>query len=105
MKPTRAMLTSSTACVYLTGMSRFTTIEFPVELPVAHQSGKWVARAGDKELKLSNLDKVYWPDEGYTKGDLLTYYFNVSPMMLPHICDRPLTLKRMPEGVNGDFFY
>ena len=86
-------------------MSGFTTIEFPIELPAAHKNGKWVVRAGDKEVKLSNLDKVYWPDEGFTKGDLITYYFNVSPVMLPHICDRPLTLKRMPEGVNGDFFY
>ncbi len=56
-------------------------------------------------LKLSNLDKVYWPDEGYTKGDLLSYYFNVSPTMLPHVQDRPLTLKRMPNGVKGEFFY
>lgn len=65
----------------------------------------WIARAQDRELKLSNLDKVYWPDEGYTKADLLTYYFNISPTMLPHLIDRPLTLKRMPDGVAGDFFY
>ena len=86
-------------------MAAFTTISFPVDLPVVRRDNRWVARAGDKELRLSNLDKVYWPDEGYTKGDLLTYYFNVSPVMLPHIADRPLTLKRMPEGVAGDFFY
>lgn len=61
--------------------------------------------AGERELRLSNLDKVYWPDEGYTKGDLITYYFNVSPTMLPHVADRPLTLKRMPNGIHGDFFY
>lgn len=65
----------------------------------------WHARAGDKELKLSNLDKVYFPEAGFTKGDLLTYYFNISPVMLPHLCDRPLTLKRMPNGIHGDFFY
>src|SRR5687768_2402186 len=86
-------------------MAEFTTISFPVDLPVVRKGEKWVARAGDKELKLSNLDKVYWPDEGFTKGDLLTYYFNVSQTMLPHIYDRPLTMKRMPEGVNGPFFY
>lgn len=86
-------------------MPGFTTISFPVELPVVRQSDRWLARAGDKELKLSNLDKVYWPEEGYTKGDLLTYYFNVSRTMLPHVYDRPLTLKRMPEGVSGPFFY
>lgn len=82
-----------------------TTISFPLELPAVQKGSTWRARAGDKELKLSNLDKVYFPEAGFTKGDLLTYYFNVSPVMLPHLCDRPLTLKRMPNGIHGDFFY
>ncbi len=86
-------------------MTRTTTIEFPVELPVERSGGGWIARSGHKELHLSNLDKVYWPQEGFTKGDLLTYYFNVSPVMLPHLVNRPLTLKRMPNGAAGDFFY
>ena len=86
-------------------MGSTTTIEFPIALPAVRQGEKWVARAGSKELRLSNLDKVFWPDEGYTKGDLLTYYFNISPTMLPHIENRPLTLKRMPNGAKGDFFY
>ncbi len=82
-----------------------TTLKFPVELPTEKKGEHWYARAGDKELRLSNLDKIFWPDEGYTKGDLLTYYFNVSQTMLPHLESRPLTLKRMPNGVKGDFFY
>jgi bifunctional non-homologous end joining protein LigD len=82
-----------------------TTVEFPVELPVVRQGESWRAKAGDKELRLSNLDKVYFPENGFTKGDLLTYYFNVSPTMLPHLVDRPLTLKRMPEGIHGGHFY
>lgn len=82
-----------------------TTVEFPAELPVVRKGEHWYARAGDKELRLSNLDKLYFPEAGYTKGDLLTYYFNVSPTMLPHLVDRPLTLRRMPEGIHGDFFY
>ena len=86
-------------------MTQATTVDFPVELPVTKRGEHWVARAGDRELRLSNLDKVFWPKEGYTKGDLLNYYFNVSPVMLPHLEDRPLTLKRMPNGVEGDFFY
>jgi bifunctional non-homologous end joining protein LigD len=86
-------------------MKRVTTLEFPLELPAVKHGDHWLARAGDKELKLSNLTKTYWPEEGFTKGDLLTYYFNISPTMLPHLCERPLTLKRMPEGVDGDFFY
>jgi bifunctional non-homologous end joining protein LigD len=86
-------------------MSTPTTIDFPIELPTERKGEHWYARAGERELRLSNLDKIFWPEEGYTKGDLLTYYFNISPTMLPHVMDRPLTLKRMPNGVNGDFFY
>lgn len=86
-------------------MAPITTIDFPVELPAAKRGDHWIARAGERELRLSNLDKVYWPDEGYTKGDLLSYYFNISPTMLVHLQDRPLTLRRMPDGVAGDFFY
>ena len=61
--------------------------------------------AGDRELRLSNLDKVFWPDEGYTKGDVIAYYFNVSDLVLPHLLERPLTMKRMPDGIAGPFFY
>jgi bifunctional non-homologous end joining protein LigD len=86
-------------------MGRLTTIAFPTELPVTKQGEHWYARAGRRELRLSNLDKVYWPEDGLTKGDLLTYYFNVSPVMLPHLLERPLTLKRMPNGIHSPFFY
>ena len=86
-------------------MASVTTIQFPVDLPVAKRGEHWYARGGDREVRLSNLPKIFWPDEGYTKGDLLTYYFNISPVMLPHLVDRPLTLKRMPNGVKGPFFY
>jgi len=82
-----------------------TTIEFPVELPAEKRGAHWHARAGQKDLRLSNPEKVYFPERGYTKGDVLTYYFNISPTMLPHLVERPLTLKRMPEGIHGDFFY
>lgn len=82
-----------------------TTLAFPLELPTEKRGEHWYARAGERELRLSNLDKLYWPKEGYTKGDLLTYYFNISTTMLPHLQERPLTLKRMPNGVEGDFFY
>ena len=58
-----------------------------------------------RELRLSNLDKIFWPDEGYTKGDLIAYYFNVAELILPHLRDRPLTMKRMPDGMDGPFFY
>jgi bifunctional non-homologous end joining protein LigD len=83
----------------------FTSLEWRAELPVVRRGDHWIARAGNRELRLSNLDKIYWPDEGYTKGDLLSYYYNISQTMLPHLVDRPLTRKRMPNGVRGEFFY
>jgi bifunctional non-homologous end joining protein LigD len=58
-----------------------------------------------RELRLSNLDKVFWPEEGYTKGDLVAYYFNVAERILPYLAGRPLTMKRMPNGITGQFFY
>jgi bifunctional non-homologous end joining protein LigD len=54
---------------------------------------------------VSNLDKVFWPDEGITKGDLLAYYRDVAPVLVPHLRDRPFTLKRYPNGVAADFFF
>jgi bifunctional non-homologous end joining protein LigD len=60
---------------------------------------------GKRELTVSNLDKVLFPETGFTKGDLIEYYVNIAPVMLPHVQDRPLTMKRYPEGVEGKFFY
>ena len=62
-------------------------------------------RRGRRLLKLSNLDKVFWPDEGITKGDLLSYYREVAPALLPHLKDRPFTMKRYPDGWQGDHFF
>jgi bifunctional non-homologous end joining protein LigD len=58
-----------------------------------------------RELTLSNLDKVLYPRVGFTKGQVLDYYRRIAPVLLPHLRDRPLTLKRYPEGVEGQFFY
>ncbi len=57
------------------------------------------------DLKLTNLHKIYWPDEGYTKFDLLKYYFTISKTILPYLKDRPLILKRYPNGIKGPLFY
>jgi bifunctional non-homologous end joining protein LigD len=62
-------------------------------------------RKGKRLLKLSNLDKPFWPDEGITKGDLLAYYRDVAPAILPHLRDRPFTMKRYPDGWKGKFFF
>jgi DNA ligase D-like protein (predicted ligase)/DNA ligase D-like protein (predicted polymerase)/DNA ligase D-like protein (predicted 3'-phosphoesterase) len=61
--------------------------------------------ADGRELRLSNLDKVFWPDEGYTKGDLVAFYYNLAELIVPYLRDRPLTMKRMPDGMAGGFFY
>jgi bifunctional non-homologous end joining protein LigD len=58
-----------------------------------------------RRLSLSNLDKVMYPAVGFTKGQLIDYYTRIAPAVLPHLRDRPLTLKRYPNGVEGQHFY
>ncbi len=60
---------------------------------------------GGRRLPVSNLDKVFYPKTGFTKGQVIDYYIRVAPVLLPHLKDRPLTLKRYPNGVEGEFFY
>jgi bifunctional non-homologous end joining protein LigD len=62
-------------------------------------------RKGNRILKLSNLDKPFWPDEGITKGDLLAYYRAIASIVVPHLRDRPFTMKRYPDGAYGKFFF
>jgi bifunctional non-homologous end joining protein LigD len=68
-------------------------------------------RVGDARIKLTNLDRIYWPAqpklrrEAITKRDLLAYLARVARFMLPHLADRPLTMIRMPEGINGERFF
>src|SRR5437763_3438933 len=63
------------------------------------------SRIPHPEIKFSNLDKVFWPDWGCTKGDLIEYYRAISPWMLPYLVDRPLVLTRFPDGINGKSFF
>ncbi|HTX30602.1 MAG TPA: DNA ligase D [Solirubrobacteraceae bacterium] len=58
-----------------------------------------------RSLKISNWDKVLFPRTGFTKGDLVTYYARIAPLVVPHLYDRPLTLKRYPNGVEDKYFY
>ena len=58
-----------------------------------------------RRLKISNWDKVLYPETGFTKGDLVAYYARIAPIVLPHLHDRPLTLKRYPNGVDSQYFY
>ena len=63
------------------------------------------SRLSHPEVKFSNLAKVFWPDEGYTKGDLIEYYRAISQWMLPYLADRPLVLTRFPDGISGKSFF
>lgn len=80
----------------------------PLEPPARVQipSGNKVdLRLGDRVVSLTNLEKPFWPDEEITKRDLLQYYADISPWLLPHISDRPMTMKRYPNGAYGEFFF
>ena len=58
-----------------------------------------------RQLRVSNLTKVLYPDAGFTKGDVIDYYARVADVMLPHVIDRPVTFKRFPNGVDGTSFF
>ena len=88
-------------------------IEAPPEIP-SHPSpplrGRGQGEGGaavvaSKEVKLTNLKKMFWPADGYTKGDLVSYYERVAPLLLPYLRDRPLVLTRYPDGITGKSFF
>src|ERR1041385_401854 len=58
-----------------------------------------------KKFTPSHIDKIYWPEDGYTKGDLLTYYDTVAHVILPYLKDRPQSLLRHPDGITGESFF
>jgi bifunctional non-homologous end joining protein LigD len=60
-----------------------------------------VVDVGGRELALTNLDKILWPEAGFTKAQLIEYYVAIAPVLLPHLEGRPLTLRRFPDGVDG----
>jgi len=64
-----------------------------------------IVAVGGQELKLTHLDKRLWPAEGYTKFDLINYYFQISEFIIPHLTGRPLSMKRYPDGVTGPYFF
>src|SRR6188768_1191074 len=68
-------------------------------------SRKTELKVEGRTLMVSNLDKVLYPEVGFTKAQVIDYYIKVAPVLLPHLKDRPITLKRYPDGVEGFFFY
>jgi bifunctional non-homologous end joining protein LigD len=69
--------------------------------PTSPTGGDSTART----VKLTNLKKIFWPADGYTKGDLVAYYERIAPLLLPYLRDRPLVLTRYPDGITGKSFY
>ncbi len=76
----------------------------PEQLNTAHENAAEVVLNGHV-LKLTNFSKLYWPKEGFTKGNLLHYYFEIAPYLLPYMKDRPQSLHRHPNGINGKHFF
>jgi len=72
---------------------------------VSPDTRKVQVQVDGRTLTLSNLDKVLYPAAGFTKAQVIDYYERVAPVMLPHIAARPVTIKRYPEGVDGEFFF
>ena len=73
--------------------------------PVNKTNGVLEMAVNHHKIKLTNLNKIYWPEEGYSKGDLINYYKKVSDYMLPYLIDRPQSLNRHPDGINGKSFF
>ncbi|MDQ3889654.1 MAG: DNA ligase D [Actinomycetota bacterium] len=76
----------------------------PEEVRVERLAEHEIRRDG-RALRLSNLDKLFWPAEGITKGDLLAYYEQIAPLLVPHLAERPFTMKRYPDGIAGEHFF
>jgi bifunctional non-homologous end joining protein LigD len=80
-------------------------IDFPSPV-IAVKDGEHFRPNGlDRSLRLSNVDKVFFPESGLTKGDLIQYYASVAPILLPHLQGRPISMSRYPNGIEGPSFY
>jgi bifunctional non-homologous end joining protein LigD len=79
------------------------TSSHPIEIPGDRKDV--VLSVAGRDVKLTNLNKPFWPQLGITKRDLIQYYADVSPYLLPHLADRAMVMKRYPNGAAGDFFF
>ena len=85
--------------------SRRTAGDKPPAVDIPRDRNDAVVTIGDREVRLTNLRKLFWPELSLTKGDLLRYYAAVAPHLLPHVRDRAMVMKRYPNGAAGDFFF
>lgn len=84
-------------------VARQTRVAGAREIPAGVEHAE--LRVAGGEVNLSNLEKVFWPELKLTKRDLLQYYFDVSPWLVPHLKDRAMVMKRYPNGISGEFFF
>jgi bifunctional non-homologous end joining protein LigD len=80
-------------------------IGFPSPIKVGKDGDGFRPLGLERQLRLTNLDKVFFPEDGYTKGDLIQYYASVAPVLLPHLDGRPISMSRYPDGIKGPSFY
>lgn len=73
--------------------------------PGSPAQNEYNIKEGRKTIKLTNQHKIYWPEDGFTKGDLIAYYNVTAPVILPYLKDRPESLNRYPNGITGESFY
>ncbi|MGJ7032501.1 DNA ligase D [Niabella hirudinis] len=90
-----------------TAMTNNTTVKETKNNPrkIVSQVEETIIKADGKTVKLTNPQKIYWPAEGYTKGDLADYYNRIAPYILPYLKNRPESLNRFPDGIMGESFY
>src|SRR5688572_33507839 len=80
-------------------MPRLARVQIPTDVDNA------TLTVAGKDVRLTNLRKLFWPERGITKGGLIQYYADVAHVLLPHITDRAMVMKRYPHGAAGDFFF
>lgn len=79
--------------------------DFPRPVRVEKEGDRFLLDGVDRPLTVSNIDKIFFPESGYTKGDLIQYYSSVAPLLLPHLEGRPISMSRFPDGITGSSFY
>jgi bifunctional non-homologous end joining protein LigD len=79
--------------------------DWPSPIRVRKEADRFVPTGVDRPITFSNVDKVFFPEEGITKGDLIQYYASIAPVLLPHLAGRPISMSRYPDGITGPSFY
>src|ERR1041384_5618328 len=74
-------------------------------MPLPTDKNNLDVKIGNKIVKLTNLNKLFWPKLGVTKRDLIQYYLDIAPVLLPHVIERAMVMKRYPNGAAGEFFF